>query len=114
VRLACGERVLSEADNWYLPDKLSSDMNRALDGSDTPFGLVVKDLGFHRRTLSASLLFSPLPAGWDLVRQASAPGDLTIPHRVIEHRAILSNAEGVPFSYVVETYTDKVLPDRAP
>ena len=31
VRLACGERVLSEADNWYLPAKLTPDMNRLLE-----------------------------------------------------------------------------------
>jgi len=35
--------------------------------------------------------------------------------RVLEHRAILSTAEGSPFSVVVETYTDQVLgPDAAP
>jgi len=115
VRLACGDRVLSEADNWYLPAKLTPQMNQALDASDTPFGLVVKPLGFHRRTLSAVLLFSPLPAAWDLTGARGAPdGDLAIPHEVIQHRAVLTNAAGEPFSVVVETYTDKVLPDRAP
>jgi len=115
VRLACGERVLSEADNWYLPAKLTPEMNQALDASDTPFGLVVKPLGFHRRTLSAKLLFNPLPGGWDLAgAHNDAGGDLTIPHQVIQHRAVLTNAAGEPFSVVVETYTDKVLSDRAP
>jgi hypothetical protein len=115
VRLACGERVLSEADNWYLPAKLTPEMNRTLDASDTPFGVVVKPLGFHRRTLSATLLLSPLAEGWDLAgAHTDAGGDLTIPHQVIQHRAVLTNAAGEPFSVVVETYTDKVLPDRAP
>jgi chorismate-pyruvate lyase len=115
VRLACGGRVLSEADNWYLPTKLTSAMNQALDTGDTPFGLVVKPLGFHRRTLSAALLFNPLPVGWDLAgSHGDAGGNLTIPHEVIQHRAVLTNAASEPFSVVVETYTDKVLPDRAP
>ena len=71
-------------------------------------------LGFQRRTLSAALLFSPLPAGWDVApRGADGGGDLTIPKQVIQHRAVLSTPAGVPFSVVVETYTDKVLPDRA-
>jgi hypothetical protein len=115
VRLACGGRSLSEADNWYLPARLTPEMNRTLDTSNTPFGVVVKLLGFHRRTLSAALLFHPLPDGWDLSPAHADPGgDLTIPHQVIQHRAVLTNAAGEPFSVVVETYTDKVLPDRAP
>jgi hypothetical protein len=115
VRLACGGRVLSEADNWYLPAKLTPEMNQTLDASDTPFGVVVKPLDFHRRTLSAALLFSPLPEGWDVAgARGDAGGELTIPHQVIQHRAVLTNAAGEPFSVVMETYTDKVLPDRAP
>lgn len=115
VRLACGERILSEADNWYLPAKLTPDMNRLLDQTDTPFGVVVKPLNFQRRTLSANLLFSPLPDGWDLGGPVPATGGaLAIPHQVIRHRAVLSTETGGPFSLVVETYTDKVLPDRAP
>jgi hypothetical protein len=34
---------------------------------------------------------------------------MTTPPRVLEHRAILTTAEGAPFSVVVETYTDQVL-----
>lgn len=116
VRLACGERVLSEADNWYLPAMLTPDMNRLLDETDTPFGVVVKPLNFQRRTLSAALLFSPLPDQWDQgAATLTRPGDaLLIPRQVIQHRAVLSTRAGAPFSLVVETYTDKVLPDRAP
>jgi hypothetical protein len=111
VKLACGDRVLSEADNWYLPGRLTPDMNRALDTSTTPFGTVVKALNFQRRTLSASLLFEPLSAGWDLAPPPTGAETMTVPHQVIQHRAVLT-AAGEPFSYVIETYTDKVLPDR--
>jgi hypothetical protein len=111
VQLACGEHVLSEADNWYLPARLTSDMNRQLEETDRPFGAVVAGLGFHRRTLSADLLFHPLPEGWE--KQASpaleAEGPMSVPARVLEHRAVLSTAAGTPFSVVVETYTDEVL-----
>ena len=34
---------------------------------------------------------------------------LTIPHAVLEHRAVLSLPDGTPFSEVVETYTREVL-----
>ncbi len=46
----CGGHVLSEADNWYVPARLTPQMNRALDTSDTPFGAAVKALDFHRAT----------------------------------------------------------------
>jgi hypothetical protein len=34
---------------------------------------------------------------------------LTIPHEVLEHRAVLILPDGTPFSEVVETYTGEVL-----
>ena len=111
VQLACGDRVLSEADNWYLPARLTPQMNQRLDDTDEPFGAVVRSLGFHRRTLSAKLLFRPLPEDWDrrAARPAGADAPMTVPPRVLEHRAVLSTAAGAPFSLVVETYTDQVL-----
>ena len=38
VQLRCGDRVLSEADNWYVPARLTAEMNRVLETTDTPFG----------------------------------------------------------------------------
>ena len=60
VRLKCGARVLSEADNWYVPARLTPEMNHAWDTSDISFGRAVQALKFRRRTLSAELLWSPL------------------------------------------------------
>ena len=114
VRLHCGSHVLSEADNWYVPARLTADMNKVLDTSDTPFGRAVQALHFHRHTLSAQLLWSPLPQGWDMAdelpRSPSADrGMLQIPAQTIQHRAVLSLPDGTPFSLVVETYTNEVL-----
>ncbi|MFC5436401.1 hypothetical protein ACFPME_07515 [Rhodanobacter umsongensis] len=111
VQLKCGDRVLSEADNWYLPNRLTAAMNRQLDSSDVPFGKVVRPLHFRRETLSAELLWSPLPAGWELQRTQtqSAAGALAIPHFVLQHRALLFTGDGRPFSALVETYTGQVL-----
>ena len=82
-----------------------------LDETDTPFGVVVKSLAYQRHTLSAALLYHPLPDGWDLAPpSASAPGKLLIPHALLQHEAVLT-ADGAPFSLVVETYTDQILPD---
>jgi hypothetical protein len=111
VRLKCGDRVLSEADNWYVPARLTPEMNHVLETTDTPFGKAVAALHFRRHTLSADLLWRPLPKGWEL-DATPAPqeaGALAIPDHVLEHRAVLSTPDGEPFSEVVETYTGEVL-----
>jgi chorismate-pyruvate lyase len=115
VRLRCGALVLSEADNWYVPSRLTPQMNELLDSTDTPFGKVVLPLHFQRRTLSATLLWQPLPKGWEMQRPAGGPvasGDATpfrVPDKVLEHRAVLVLPDGMPISEVVETYTGSVL-----
>jgi chorismate-pyruvate lyase len=111
VRLVCGDHVLSEADNWYVPARLTSEMNRLLDTTDIAFGRVVQRLNFRRRTLSAKLLWPPLPQDWEM--GAPLPerrgATLTIPRAVLQHRAVLFLPDGTPFSEVVETYTREVL-----
>jgi hypothetical protein len=89
VRLTCGDQILSEADNWYLPGRLTPQMNRQLETSDTPFGSVVAPLNFRRQTLEA------LP--------------LTGAQGVLRVRAVLISAAGAPFSLVVETYSRRLI-----
>jgi len=86
VTLACGATAVSEADNWYLPDHLTPEMNHRLETTDAPFGLVVRPLGFTRRTQATKTL--------------RAGGQ--------EIRAVLVTAAGAPFSYVVEDYAARV------
>src|ERR1700692_534097 len=111
VRLLCGNVVLSEADNWYVPARLTPDMNKLLDTTDTPFGRAVHALHFQRHTISAPLLWQPLPEGWEM--SPTAPGErsgkLVAPAAVLQHRAVLTLPDGTPFSEVVETYTGNVL-----
>jgi chorismate-pyruvate lyase len=140
VKLLCGSVILSEADNWYVPARLTPDMNRLLDTTDTPFGKVVQTLHFQRHTLSSSLLWRPLPDGWETkraggdtpgvdtpgvparavaapvaARAAAAPDAvLHIPSALLEHRALLSLPDGTPISEVVETYTGNILAFPAP
>ena len=102
VRLLCGDRILSDADNWYVPDRLTPAMNRVLDQTDTPFGLAVRGLHFRRQTLSSERLWSP-PV-------APAPGGmLAIPDHLLRNEGLLTVAGGVPISQVVETYTAAIL-----
>jgi chorismate-pyruvate lyase len=111
VKLMCGALVLSEADNWYVPGRLTPEMNKLLDTTDSPFGVVVRALHFQRHTLSSTLLWLPLPAGWEMNATSArdAGADQPIPSKLLEHRAVLTLPDGTPFSEVVETYTDKVL-----
>jgi hypothetical protein len=112
VKLTCGARVLSEADNWYVPSRLTAEMNQQLETTDVAFGRAVQPLHFQRRTLSARLLWSPLPDGWE-VKAAALPDagakTLQIPHELLQHQAVLTLPDGTPFSTVVETYTEEVL-----
>ena len=92
VQLVCGSHVLSQADNWYRPGKLTAAMNRQLDTGDTPFGAVVRPLDFHRKTLA--------------VREHPHPGT------ILEVKALLISAAGTPFSLVVEDYQRDLLAPR--
>ncbi len=112
VRLSCGGHVLSEAENWYVPGRLTPEINHVLETSDTAFGRAAQSLKFHRRTLSAKLLWSPLPQRWEMEsipKDQHDEGTLAVPHHVLQHVAVLSLPDGKPISQVVETYTEEVL-----
>ena len=95
VRLACAGRVLSQADNWYVPGRLTPAMNQILDRSDTPFGRAVRNMPFRRQVLAVERLW---------VTTASPP-----PSWVLRHRALLIRADGAPISEVLETYSRDAL-----
>ena len=90
VRLVCGDLVLSEAHNWFVPARLSPDMNRRLAESDVPFGTVAASLAFTREPLASARRGDPgCPVG-----------------AISTHRALLRLPEGQPLAMVVECYTE--------
>jgi len=89
VRLSCGTRVLSIAWNWYVPERLTPEMNETLRSSDTPFGKVVAPLHFRRKPLAVI----PGPA-------ANCPAGT-----ISTHQAMLILPDGRPLAYLVECYT---------
>ena len=95
VRLQCGSHILSEADNWYVPARLTADMNRSLETSDTPFGRVVASLQPYRRTFAVKVLWSD--------------GTRPIPDALFEHDAVLYTRDARPFSEVSEVYRRDLL-----
>jgi chorismate-pyruvate lyase len=112
VELTCGNRVLSVADNWYVPSRLTKDMNRQLDTSDAPFGKVVRPLAPFRRTFAAKMLWQPLPEGWES-RSTAAPQasweKLEMPDALFEHKAVLYTSRNRPFAEVDELYQRGIL-----
>lgn len=109
VRLRCGSHVLSVADNWYVPSRLTPQMNHMLQTTDISFGRVVQPLHFSRHTLGAVLVWSPLPAGWESGVEGPLSAWPTGEAEVLRHRAILVLPDGRPISEVVESYTAQVL-----
>lgn len=96
VRLSCGDRVLSEAHNWYVPARLSPAMNATLAQTDTPFGQVAAPLGFRRERLGST-------RG---AMEGCPPGT------ILSHRAMLRLPDGRGLAYVVECYTGANLAAR--
>lgn len=99
VRLACGDRVLSEADNWYVPARLTPEMNATLDTTRTPFGRVVRPLAPVRNTVE--------------VRAPLHSANLGPNDPLFEVDAVLSTGAGQPFCEVVETYLGGALPQAS-
>jgi hypothetical protein len=89
--------VLSEADNWYVPSRLTAEMNSVLETTDTPFGRAIADLKPFRRTFAAVVLWKPLDDGWE--------GRASLPAHLFEHRALVYASDFKPVSEVDEIYT---------
>jgi chorismate-pyruvate lyase len=89
VRLMCGTHLMSEAENWYVPSRLTAAMRDQLAETDTPFGAVIAPLGPKRRNIEAVQLWKDGPLPRDLFR----------------HRALVVGRDGRPLAEVVETYT---------
>jgi chorismate-pyruvate lyase len=96
VQLKCGDHILSEAENWYVPGRLTPAMNGALDGSDEPFGKVIRPLSPHRQTLGLERHWSPV------TDKASASAPCNTP--VFSHEAMVLGGDGKPLALVAEHY----------
>ena len=71
-------------------------MNRLLETSQTPFGVVVRDLNYRRRNLAVVRPVLDPVAGAAII---------------LQHRAVLVDQEGAAFSLVVENYTRAMIED---
>ena len=93
VMLVCGDTTLSLAWNYYVPERLTEQMNTLLNTTDLPFGRVVSSLGYRRERLDA------------LRGSAEACPAET----VLSHRALLRLPDDRPLSFLAECYTPAAL-----
>lgn len=115
VALMCGDRVLSVAENWFVPARLTPAMLKALDETDQPFGAVVAPLGINRRNLGAEQLWHPLAADW-IGGAAGKPAAAceAVPQELLRHRALVFDRTGKPIAEVSETYQRDLLAFQLP
>jgi chorismate-pyruvate lyase len=118
VELSCGPHIFSRAENWYVPARLTPEMNQILDTTDAPFGRVVRDLLAYRQTFAVEMFWHPLPEGWE-GNNPSLPVDgpmpsLPIPEALFQHQALVLDKQRKPFAEVRETYTREILAFPAP
>ena len=71
VELTCGGHMLSSAHNWYVPGRLTAEMNAALAASHIPFGKIAAPLALPARATGNSVQApARLPGEYDF----GAPG----------------------------------------
>jgi chorismate-pyruvate lyase len=106
VRLVRGPLVLSEADNWFVPERLPPEIGELLEETDVPFGTAIAQLQPSRRTYFVR--FAELSAAW----QASAADNslvLSPAMTILEHRAVVLDRDRRPLSVVSERYRAALL-----
>ncbi|GBR47499.1 hypothetical protein CSR02_01510 [Acetobacter pomorum] len=110
VQLTAQGKVFSEAENWYLPARLSPHMAIELNTTDRPFGLVVAALNFSRQLIRRESLWFPLPEQWEQQGIPAGSGQpICLPSYLFRHMAVLRNQAGQAFCVVIETYTSEAL-----
>ena len=113
VRLVRGSLGLSEADNWFILDRIPRETRRLLLVSDLPFGTAIRDLRPSRRTYFVRFASAPPEAG---VSPDEYLANLEPSAPVLEHMAIVLDGEKRPLAAVSERYLASLLmqPEYAP
>ncbi len=106
VRLLCADLLVCEADNWFVPSRLTDAMNIALQTTDTPFGKVVAPLQPYRDTYSMTVFEGNLP--WSS-SESETPGEERWAYDgsqdLLHHRGlVLQRADNLPLAEVHETF----------
>lgn len=104
VKLKCGQYVLSEAENWYVPSRLTAEMNAKLIGTQTPYGKVILPLNPTRRTFAMVREWAPMR---EFPRRAEVTSEgiaAMCADTAFSHRALVIGGNGLPLAEVWENY----------
>ncbi|RKQ89582.1 hypothetical protein [Maricaulis maris] len=104
VKLKCGDRTLSEAENWYVPSRLTAEMNTALTETKTPYGKVIRPLAPRRQTFALDRgiwLDAQLAPSGKMRPEPSAP---PCQETVFSHSALVLSGDNTPLAEVRENY----------
>lgn len=99
VELMSGVRVLSRADNWFMPERLPQTVRAALETGASPFGALIAPLQPRRQLLGVERLWS--------VADAAPPPEL------FRLTAIVTGVQAgvrLPLAMVSETYLSALAP----
>uniref|UniRef100_Q07PK7 Uncharacterized protein n=1 Tax=Rhodopseudomonas palustris (strain BisA53) TaxID=316055 RepID=Q07PK7_RHOP5 len=111
VRLNWGDLVISEAENFYVPQRLPEQMRAELHEGAKPFGAVVADLSPQRTTL-ALLTNDDLSRGGAAAahcRAQLAAGGFAPAEAYALHLTALMSAAGVELAELREHYPRELL-----
>lgn len=116
VKLQCGDRVLSVAENWFVPARLDPETVRLLGETDIPFGAAIQGRSPSRRTVAAQILWHPLPEGREKSGDTGRNAEECepVPRDLIRHDVLVLDRNGVPLAEVVETYQRDLLAFAVP
>ncbi len=111
VELVCGELLVCEADNWYVPSRLTDAMNHELQTTDTPFGRVVVPLDVYRDTYSMTVFVRNLPlSGMEPGVPHKKPWTFDGSQDLLRHRGlVLQRAGNLPLAEVHEVFKMSLL-----
>jgi chorismate-pyruvate lyase len=100
VHLVRGRFCLCEADNWFVPERLTKIMVQTLAATNIPFGRVIERVKPFRRTIHIRFLPGSVDCG-ELAPENAMP--------IFEHTAVVNRADGTPVSVVHEVYRSTLL-----
>ncbi len=112
VQLVRGGLPLVDAENWFIPHRLTPGMREALEATDVPFGEVIAPLNPTRRTLSVRTRDLPggSPLSHLLERQRA---ERQYPDAILSIDAIVISGSGLPLAYVRENFRPELIANHS-
>lgn len=112
VQLVTARIILVDADNWYFAGRLTRDMRRELEETDSSFGRVIASLRPHRRTFMVKLCtLDELEAMREHRGSCAQQTECGRLNHIFEHRALVHLPDGRPLAVVHERYRATLLSD---